>query len=88
LQILTIKGQQIDRVNSYKYLGIWLDEKLNFKQHIDTQADWLSFRQMRNKCIRAIRKAKVSYFKEQFSLCGSNSKKFWNRVLNSSFKQF
>jgi hypothetical protein len=32
---------------------------------------------MRNKCTQAIRKAKVSYFKEQFSLCGSNPKKFW-----------
>ncbi|CAB1312109.1 unnamed protein product, partial [Coregonus sp. 'balchen'] len=35
---------------------------------------------MRNKCIQAIRKAKVSYFKEQFSLCGSNPKKFWTTV--------
>ena len=25
LEILTLKGQQIDRVTSYKYLGIWLD---------------------------------------------------------------
>jgi hypothetical protein len=45
--------------------------------HTHTQADWLSFRQMRNKCIQAFRKAKVSYFTEQFSLCGSNPKKFW-----------
>ncbi|CAB1313533.1 unnamed protein product, partial [Coregonus sp. 'balchen'] len=44
------------------------------------QADWLSFRQMRNKCTQAIRKAKVSYFKEQFSLSGSNPKKFWKTV--------
>jgi hypothetical protein len=35
LQIRTITGQQIDRFSSYKYLGMWLDEKLNFKQHID-----------------------------------------------------
>ena len=45
-----------------------------------TQADWLSFRQMRNKCTQAIRKAKVSYFKEQFSLGGSKPKKFWKTV--------
>ncbi|CAB1337399.1 unnamed protein product, partial [Coregonus sp. 'balchen'] len=38
------------------------------------------YRQMRNKCTQAIRKAKVSYFKEQFSLCGSNPKKFWKMV--------
>ena len=31
-------------------------------------------------CTQAIRKAKVSYFKEQFSLCGSNAKKFWKMV--------
>jgi hypothetical protein len=45
-----------------------------------TQADWLSSRQMRNMCTQAIRKAKVSYFKEQFSLCGSSTKKFWKMV--------
>ena len=45
-----------------------------------SQADWLSFRQMTNKCTQAIRKAKVSYFKEQFSLCGANPKRFWKTV--------
>ncbi|CAB1340226.1 unnamed protein product, partial [Coregonus sp. 'balchen'] len=45
-----------------------------------TQADWLSFRQMRNKCTQAIWKVKVSYFKEQFALCESNPKKFWKTV--------
>ena len=30
LKILTIKGQKIDRVTYYKYLGIWLDEKVEF----------------------------------------------------------
>ena len=35
---------------------------------------------MRNKCTQAIRKANVSYFKEQFSLCGSSPKKFWRTV--------
>ena len=49
-------------------------------RHTHTQADWLSFRQIRNKCTEAIQKAKVSYFKEQFSLCGSNAKKFWKRL--------
>ncbi|CAB1342567.1 unnamed protein product [Coregonus sp. 'balchen'] len=29
---------------------------------------------------QGFRKAKVSYFKEQFSLCGSNPKKFWKMV--------
>ncbi|CAB1331328.1 unnamed protein product, partial [Coregonus sp. 'balchen'] len=53
-------------------------------QHTNTQADWLSFRQMRNKCTQANRKAKVSFFKEQLSLCGSNPKKFW-KTLHMSF---
>jgi hypothetical protein len=35
---------------------------------------------MRNKCTQDIRKAKDNYFKEQFSLCGSNPKKFWKTV--------
>ena len=48
--------------------------------HTNTQADWLSFRQMRNNCTQSIRKAKVSYFKEQFTICESNPKKFWKIV--------
>ena len=32
---------------------------------------------MRNTCTKPIRKAKVSYFKDQFSLCASNPKKLW-----------
>jgi hypothetical protein len=35
---------------------------------------------MRNKCTQAIWKAKVSYFKEHFSLCGSKPKKFRKTV--------
>ena len=49
-------------------------------RHRHTQADWLSFRKMRNKCTQVIQKAKVGYFKEQFSLCGSNPKIFWKTV--------
>ncbi len=26
--------QQIDRVSIFKYLGLWLDETLSFKEHI------------------------------------------------------
>ena len=33
--ILTKNGSAIERVSDYKYLGIWLDEKLSFKTHID-----------------------------------------------------
>jgi hypothetical protein len=33
---LTIDGEQIARVASMKYLGVEIDEKLNFKQHVDT----------------------------------------------------
>jgi hypothetical protein len=35
---------------------------------------------MRNKGTQAIQKAKVSYFKEHFSLYGSKPKKFWKTV--------
>ena len=43
---------------------------------------------MKNKCTQAIRKAKVSYFKDQFSLCGSNAKKFWKTVKDLENKHF
>jgi hypothetical protein len=28
-------GVYTDRVPAYKFLGIWIDEKLSFKKHID-----------------------------------------------------
>ncbi len=30
--------QQIDRVSTFKYLGLWLDEALTFKEHIGQQS--------------------------------------------------
>jgi hypothetical protein len=41
---------------------------------------------MRNKCTRAIREAKVSYFKQKFSLFGSNPKNFWKMVKDQENK--
>ena len=35
LRIITSSGCNIDRVTEYKYLGIWLDDKLTFKHHVD-----------------------------------------------------
>lgn len=34
--ILTQDGTPIERVTSYKYLGIWLDDKLSFGVHIES----------------------------------------------------
>ena len=33
--ILTLEGTGIERVASYKYPGIWLDEKFTFNVHIE-----------------------------------------------------
>ncbi len=41
LLILTTDGSLIERVSDYKYLGLWLDEKLSFKTHIDCLASKL-----------------------------------------------
>ena len=41
LCIKTVKNTLIERVSEYKYLGIWLDDKLTFKFHIDTLASKL-----------------------------------------------
>ena len=35
LLITTTNGSNIERVSEYKYLGLWLDDRLNFKYHID-----------------------------------------------------
>ena len=32
---ITVNNVRVERVSYQKYLGILLDEKLNFKQHID-----------------------------------------------------
>ena len=32
--LLTLSGIQIERVPCYKYLDIWVEDKLNFKKHI------------------------------------------------------
>ncbi len=34
--IQTLNGTQIERVVFYKYLGIWLDDKLTYSSHIDS----------------------------------------------------
>lgn len=41
LHITTFTGHSIERVSVYKYLGIWLDQKLTFKFHIDILASKL-----------------------------------------------
>ena len=35
VNITTLAGSNIERVTEYKYLGIWLDDKLTFKSHIN-----------------------------------------------------
>ena len=35
LAIISSSGSSIERVSEYRYLGIWLDEKLSFKFHIE-----------------------------------------------------
>ena len=34
--VLTLDGSHLERVTSYKYLGIWLDDKLSFGVHVDS----------------------------------------------------
>ena len=39
---LNVGNQEIDRVNTFKYLGIWLDKHLNFNEHISKLSKKLS----------------------------------------------
>lgn len=41
--IITLEGTPIEFVDTYKYLGIWLDQNLNFKYHIETLTKKLKF---------------------------------------------
>lgn len=40
----SLNGTQIDQVPSYKYLGVWLDDKLSFKEHITVLVKKLKFK--------------------------------------------
>ena len=33
-QITLANGTQLEKVSEYKYLGLWIDEKLTFQQHV------------------------------------------------------
>ena len=33
--IISKNGVTIERVSSYKYLGVWIDDKMTFNYHID-----------------------------------------------------
>lgn len=35
LNLVTIEGSRIGRVTEYKYLGVWIDEDLTFKHHVN-----------------------------------------------------
>ena len=41
LCLKTQKNSHIERVSEYKYLGIWLDDKVAFKLHVETLASKL-----------------------------------------------
>lgn len=45
-----------------------------------SHADCLAFRQIRNKATQAVWKAKADYFKNKFSLCGSDPKRLLKTV--------
>ncbi len=68
LLILTIDDLQIERVSTYKYLGIWLDEKLAFDVHIDYLVKRLKprlgflFRQKKSVSFRARKRIIQSTF--------------------------
>ena len=53
LQLCSKIGTVLERVTSYKYLGIWLDEKLDFKTHVDLLVKKIIMKlrlRYRNKC--------------------------------------
>lgn len=53
----------------------WREARLS-----QSPTDWLTFRQLRNKCTQTIRKLKADYFKDQFSHSISDPNKFWKTV--------
>jgi hypothetical protein len=55
---LEIDNRCVDRVNCYKYLGVWIDEKLNFNKHVDEQ---LKKANKRVYCLRKLCKLSVEH---------------------------
>ena len=43
LSIDTLDGVSFEFVDTYKYLGFWLDRNLNFKHHIEVLTNFLFF---------------------------------------------
>ncbi len=69
LQVTTLNGHSIESVSEYKYLGIWLDQKIIFKCHIDTLASKL---QQKNGYLYRNRGKQifvVSYFFSLYLFC-------------------
>ena len=63
--VLKFEGKKLEKCLSYKYLGIYLDEKLNFKTHIKHLCDKLSklcgiFSRLRHCCSTEL--LKVIYY--------------------------
>ena len=55
VSIVTSGGLAVEKVSSYKYLGIWLDDKLSFKVHVDNLVTKLKLKlgfSFRNKAFR------------------------------------
>ncbi len=46
----------------------------------DLSSDWICFRQLRNKCTVAIKKAKADYFIANTTINSNNPKKFWQNI--------
>ena len=51
---ISLNNIQVERASHHKHLGVLLDQKLNFKQHIDTTILKI------NKCVSVIKKLRHS----------------------------
>ena len=56
IEPIQISGTVVERVNTYKYLGLVVDNKLSFIQHVESQ---IKKANRRIYCIRAMRKLSV-----------------------------
>ena len=86
---LTLNGVTIPRVNCTKFLDIWVDDQLNWKQHITKLVTKLSSRTCllhRGRYLLSSHAKKIMYYGQIYYLIASKPHNLWIKYLGNVSK--